>query len=230
MTSTGCSTAAAGTGATRATGKLEVLPVDRPGTTIPEEIHYNEFTCNDQNIPDQTVANDYMNFVNANGLPAYNYVELFNDHPGTFQDIPTNDTRRPTRSSNSIMSNPSYKNNTLIVITEDDTQNGNNGPDHVSNTFRVPLVVVASPLYMKQHYVSHVAYTTSNVLAAMERVMQNVHPGIIDPNDNLGLSTFPMTTDGPGRPRRPARGLLDPGHRRRSRPPRPARRRRATRR
>jgi hypothetical protein len=38
----------------------------------------------------------------------------------------------------------------------------NNGPDHVSNTFRVPLVLVASPLYLKQHYVSHVAYTTAN--------------------------------------------------------------------
>jgi PKD repeat protein len=43
--------------------------------------------------------------------------------------------------------------------------------------------------------VSHVAYTTSNVLAAMERTMQNVKSGIIDPNDNLGLSTFPMTTN-----------------------------------
>jgi PKD repeat protein len=175
-----------------ATGKLEVLPVNRPGTTIPEEINYNEFTCNAQNIPDQTVANNYMSFVNTNGLPAYNYVELFNDHPGSFQDIPTNDSVT-NQIVNFIMSNPSYKDNTLIVITEDDTQNGNNGPDHVSNTFRVPIVVVASPLYMKQHYVSHVAYTTSNVLAAMERVMQNVHPGIIDPNDNLGLSTFPMT-------------------------------------
>ena len=81
-----------------------------------------------------------------------------------------------------------------IVITEDDTQNGNNGPDHVSNTYRVPLVVVASPKYMKQHYITHVAYTTNNVLAAMERVMQNVHPGIIDPNNNIGLATYPMTT------------------------------------
>ncbi len=177
-----------------ATGKLEVLPVDRPGTTVPEELNYNEFTCNAQNIPDQTVANNYMNFVSTNGLPAYNYVELFNDHPGSFQDIPTNDSVT-NQIVNDIMSNPSYKDNTLIVITEDDTQNGNNGPDHVSNTFRVPLVVVASPLYMKQHYVSHVAYTTSNVLAAMERVMQNVHPGMIDPNDNLGLTTFPMTTN-----------------------------------
>ncbi|HZR54325.1 MAG TPA: PKD domain-containing protein [Streptosporangiaceae bacterium] len=176
-----------------ATGKLEVLPVDRPGTTIPEELHYNEYTCSGQNIPDTTVANDYLSSVAANGLPAYSYVELFNDHPGTFQDIPTNDSVTK-QIVDTIMGNSAYANNTLIIVTEDDTQNGNNGPDHVSNTFRVPLVVIASPTYMKQHYLSHVAYTTSNVLAAMERVMQNVHAGAIDPNDNLGLSTFPMTT------------------------------------
>jgi len=177
-----------------ATGNLEVLPVDRPGTTIPEELHYNEYTCSGQNIPDSTVATDYLNFVSANGLPAYNYVELFNDHPGTFQDIQGNDAAT-NQIVTSIMSNPSYANNTLIVVTEDDTQNGNNGPDHVSNTYRVPLVVIGSPTYVKAHYISHVAYTTSNVIAAMERVMQNVHPGIIDPNDNLSLTTFPMTTN-----------------------------------
>jgi PKD repeat protein len=176
-----------------ATGNLEVLPVNRPGTSIPEELHYNEYTCSGQNIPDTTVANDYMNFVTANGLPAYNYVELFNDHPGTFQDIRTNDSVTK-QIVDFIMNNSAYKDNTLIVVAEDDTQNGNNGPDHVSNTYRVPIVVIASPTYMKQHYISHVAYTTSNVLAAMERVMNNVHPGIINPNDNLGLSTFPMTT------------------------------------
>jgi PKD repeat protein len=176
-----------------ADGKLEVLPPNRPGTTIPEELHYNEYTCSNQNISDSTVANDYLNFVNTNGLPAYNYVELFNDHPGTFQDIAGNDAAT-NQIVSSIMGNAAYKNNTLIVVTEDDTQNGNNGSDHVSNTFRVPLVVIGSPTYVKQHYLSHVAYTTSNVLAAMERTMQNVKSGIIDPNDNIGLSTFPMTT------------------------------------
>jgi len=176
------------------TGNLEVLPVDRPGTSIPEELHYNEFTCNGQNIPDSTIANDYLSFVNANGLPAYNYVELFNDHPGTFQDIPGNDSATK-QIVDSIMNNAFYKNNTLIVVTEDDTQNGNNGPDHVSNTFRVPLVVIGSPTFVKAHYISHVAYTTNNVIAAMERVMQNVHPGIINPSNSLGLSTFPMTTN-----------------------------------
>ena len=176
------------------TGKLEVLPVNRPGTNTPEELHYNEYTCNAQNISDTTIANDYMNFVNTNGLPAYNYVELFNDHPGTYQDIPTNDSAT-NQIVNSIMGNAAYKDNTLIVVTEDDTQNGNNGPDHVSNTYRVPTVVIASPTYMKQHYVSHVAYSTNNVLAAMERTMNNVHSGVIDPNNNIGLTTFPMTTN-----------------------------------
>ncbi|TDU01924.1 PKD repeat protein [Streptomyces sp. 846.5] len=176
-----------------ADGKVEVLPPNRPGTSIPEELHTNEYTCQNQSIPDSTVANDYINFINTNGMPAYNYVELFNDHPGTYQDISGNDTAT-NNIVNSIMGNPTYKNNTLIVVTEDDTQNGSNGPDHVSNTYRVPLLVIGSPTYVKQSYVSHVGYTTANVIAAMERTMQNVHSGVIDPNDSLGSSTFPMTT------------------------------------
>jgi PKD repeat protein len=185
-----------------ATGKVEVLPVKRPGTSIPEELNYNNYTCKGQNDDDQVVANDYMNFVTANGLPAYSYVELFNDHPGTYQDIPKNDavTKQVV---DFLMNNASYKDNTVIVVTEDDTQNGNNGPDHVSNTYRVPTVIVASPQYMKQGYTTHVAYTTNNVLAAMERVMENVHPGVIDPNNAIGLATFPMTTADQG-------GLGDP--------------------
>jgi phosphoesterase family protein len=176
-----------------ATNAIEVLPVNRPGTNIPEELNYNHYTCCGQNDDDQVIANDYLNFVSANGLPTYSYIELFNDHPGTFQDIPKNDAVTK-QIVDTIMNNPAYKDNTLIVVTEDDTQNGSNGPDHVSNTFRVPIVIVASPTYMKQAYISHVAYRTDNVLAAMERVVNNVHPGVIDPNNNIGLGTFPMTT------------------------------------
>ncbi len=175
------------------TGKPEVLPVIRPGSSIPEELAYNNYSCKGQNDDDQTIGTGFLNFVSANGLPAYSYVELFNDHPGTYQDIPKNDSVTK-QIVDSVMGNPSYKDNTLIVVTEDDTQNGSNGPDHVSNTYRVPLVVIGSPLYTKQHYLSHVAYTTNNVLAAMERTMENVHAGIIDPNDNLGAGTYPMTT------------------------------------
>ncbi|WP_329056243.1 PKD domain-containing protein [Amycolatopsis sp. NBC_01488] len=175
------------------TGKPEVLPVNRPGTSVPELLNYNNYTCKAQNDDDQVIGDGFRNYVSTNGLPAYSYVELFNDHPGTYQDIPKNDavTKQVV---DSLMNNASYKDNTVIVVTEDDTQNGSNGPDHISNTYRVPTVVVASPKYMKQGYVSHVAYSTNNVLAAMERTLQNVSPGAIDPNGNLGRTTFPMTS------------------------------------
>ena len=175
------------------TGKPEVLPVNRPGTSTPELLNYNNYTCRAQNDDDQVIGNGFLNYVSANGLPAYSYVELFNDHPGTYQDIPKNDAVTK-QIVDSIMNNASYKDNTVVVVTEDDTQNGSNGPDHVSNTYRVPTVVAASPKYMKQGYVTHVAYNTNNVLAAMERTLQNVSPGAIDPGGNLGLTTFPMTT------------------------------------
>ena len=175
------------------TGTPEVLPIDRPGTTIPEQSIYNNYTCKAQNDDDQVVGNDFLNNVATNGLPTYSYVELFNDHPGTYQDIAKNDSVTK-QIVDSIMGNASYKDNTVIIVTEDDTQNGSNGPDHVSNTYRVPLVVIASSKYAKQHYLSHVAYSTNNVLAAMERVANNVTPGVIDPNNNIGAGTYPMTT------------------------------------
>lgn len=173
-------------------GSPSALPVDEPGTTYPDELHYSEYTCSNISVGDDVVANDFLASVAAHGLPTYSYVELFNDHPGASQNIPLNDSSA-YNIVNTILGNSAYTNNTLIINTEDDTQNGNNGPDHISNTYRVPLVVMCEATYCKQHYLSHVAYSTSNVIAAIERVVNNVHPGIIDPNDNLGPNTFPMT-------------------------------------
>jgi hypothetical protein len=175
-----------------ATKAVEVLPIDRPGTKIPEEINYNDYTCCHKNVKDETIANDYIKFVQAQGLPNYSFVELFNDHPGTYQTISAND-KATGQIVSYLMSNPAYSSNTMIVVTEDDTQNGANGSDHVSNTYRVPLVVIGSPKYMKQHYISHEGYSMNNVLAAMERVMQNVHPGIISSTGSITPLTFPMT-------------------------------------
>lgn len=176
-----------------ATGKTEVLPIDRPGTKIPEELNINQYTCQSVSVSDAQVASGFTNFVKSNGLPAYSYVELFNDHPGSSQNITENDAQT-YNIVQSLMSNPTYNSNTLIIVSEDDTQNGANGSDHVSNTYRVPLVVIGPAQYVKQNYLSHVAYTTSNVIAAMERIMENVKSGIINPGGSLGLSTFPMTT------------------------------------
>jgi PKD repeat protein len=174
-------------------GKPSALPVDEPGTTYPDELHYSEYTCSNISVGDDTVTNDFLSSVAVHGLPTYSYVELFNDHPGASQNIGLNDSSA-YNIANTILGNTTYKDNTLVIDTIDDTQNGNNGPDHVSNTYRVPLVVMCSATYCRQHYLSHVAYSTSNVVAAIERVVNNVHPGAIDPNNNLGPNTFPMTT------------------------------------
>jgi PKD repeat protein len=174
-------------------GSPSALPVDEPGTTYPDELHYSEYTCSNISVGDDVVANDFLASVAAHGLPTYSYVELFNDHPGSSQNIGLNDSSA-YNIVNTILGNSAYKDNTLVIDTIDDTQNGNNGPDHVSNTYRVPLVVMCSATYCKQHYLSHVAYSTSNVIGAVERVINNVHPGIIDANDNLGPNTFPMTS------------------------------------
>ena len=76
-----------------------MLPIDRPGTTIPEELNYNQYTCSNQSVSDTQVASGFTSFVKNNGLPAYSYVELFNDHPGTYQDIAENDTRHTASST-----------------------------------------------------------------------------------------------------------------------------------
>ena len=75
------------------TGNVEVLPVNRPGTSIPEELHYNEYTCQGQSLPDTTVGDDYLNFVSTNGLPVYNYVELLQRPPGHLPGHPDQSRR-----------------------------------------------------------------------------------------------------------------------------------------
>ena len=166
------------------------LPKDRPGTNIPEELDYDNYTNYSENTPDRVIANDFINFIDTYGLPTFSYVELFNDHPGTYQNIPENDWET-YRIVEHIMNNTEWNQSTVIIVTEDDTQNGDNGPDHVSNTYRVPMVVIANPKWIKTNYISHVAYNTTNVIALAERVVANVDPSILksSPTDK---TAFPM--------------------------------------
>ncbi len=166
------------------------LPKDRPGTNIPEELDYDNYTNYSQNTPDRVIANDYMNFIDNYGLPTFSYVELFNDHPGTYQNITENDWET-YRIVEHIMNNTQWNQSTVIIVTEDDTQNGDNGPDHVSNTYRVPMVVIANPQYIKTDYISHVAYNTTNVIALAERVVANVDPSILK-SSQTDKTAFPM--------------------------------------
>ena len=99
---------------------------------IPDELHYSEYTCSNISVGDDVVANDYLSSVAAHGLPTYSYVELFNDHPGSSQNIRLNDSVGLQHRQFDPGQPDVHQDNTLIIDTEDDTQNGNNGPDHVS--------------------------------------------------------------------------------------------------
>ncbi|MHB8605312.1 MAG: alkaline phosphatase family protein, partial [Thermoplasmatota archaeon] len=65
----------------------DALPVWRPNSSIREELDYNNYTKYKINDDDTLIRNDYEHFVNHSGLPTYSFIELFNDHPGTYQDI-----------------------------------------------------------------------------------------------------------------------------------------------
>jgi hypothetical protein len=79
-----------------------LAPTSQPFThrgRLPGEPHFDDYlgdcattigACG-QNDDDQVIANDYMNFLTANGLPPYSKVELVIHHPDTVQDIPMND-------------------------------------------------------------------------------------------------------------------------------------------
>ncbi|MCL5963261.1 MAG: PKD domain-containing protein [Candidatus Thermoplasmatota archaeon] len=184
------------------------MPVDRPGTNIPQEIDYSNYTNNSQTTPDEVVAGNYINYVNTYGMPVWNYIELFNDHQGQ-TDTLTGATYPATIAINdaqthrivSYIEHSQYANNTVIIVTEDDTSGGSNGPDHVSNSYRVPMVVIAPASVEKHHLLVQENYNTTNVIAVAERVIANVYPSALNTaaigtgQAGGGLSLFPMNAN-----------------------------------
>jgi len=123
-----------------------------------------------------------------------------------------------------------YRNNTVIAISEDDTQAGQNGRDHINDGRRFPFVLVAPHNVEKQGaatgagcgispglhcgYVVHQTFNTSNVLAVMERVEMNVNPSSFALGPPTGRSTFPMVENdylAEGNPLEPVWKCGEPG-------------------
>lgn len=195
-------------------GKSGTPPVINPTTHTPQMLDVCQYECNDiSTYLDQWPAYDFISYLQDYGLPTYTFAELFDDHPGgncgQSQSIciQWNDASMNLMVQ-AIMNNTSpYRNNTVIVVAEDETQDGQNGVDHINSGRRDPMVVIASPSVMKTgnpnpsscgipsydlHCGNVVQQTvnTSNVLAVMERVEMNVNPGVF--STSLTKTTFPM--------------------------------------
>lgn len=193
-----------------------VPPVTDPYTSIPEMLFDCQYECNTINpMSDQYAADAFISFVQDYGLPTYTWIELFDDHPGpscpgsgvTYdQCIEWNDQSMNLITEDIYNATSPYKDNTVVAITEDETQDGQNGGDHVNNGRRIPFVLMAPPSVMKTGNpnpascgltsgkcgnIDHTTFNTSNVLAVMERIELNVNHNIWSTTAG-GLSTFPM--------------------------------------
>lgn len=182
-------------------GQPDMPPTDNSVTGIPQELWACEYACTAGPQPnlDSYEANAFVSYLADYGLPTYTFIELFNDHPGNNCEITQATCIKDNDAAmNEIVSavenNTAYKNNTVIAITEDDTQDGQNDLDHVNSGRRFPFVLVAphsvekrggapstcgiATTYSSCGYVVHETYNTSNVIAAMERVEMNVNPNV----------------------------------------------------
>ncbi len=210
-------------------------PITNPTTHIPQMLFACQYSCSGFGLTtmnDQYPAYAFDSYVKDYGLPTYTFIELFDDHPGPSCTSSSYDTciQWNDQSMNLIVqaveNNTAWAKSTVIAISEDDTQNGQNGPDHLNNGRRFPFVLVAPPSVAKTGNpnpascgittgpcgnVVHQTFNTSNVLAVMERVELNVNPGIF--SSSLTKMTFPMQQNdqlAEGNPLEPVWRCLDP--------------------
>ncbi len=156
----------------------------------PELIPYTDvyFRGFDQTYSDQWTVNEWMrefsDYITHNNLPSLETVRLSHDHTGSFTTalagVNTPDTQEADndlavgRLVEAVANSP-YANNTVIIVTEDDSQDG---PDHV-DSHRAPIYVVGA--YVKKHAVVSTRYNQVSVFRTIEDILGAPH---INLNDN----------------------------------------------
>ncbi len=133
---------------------------------------------------------EFDQYVAKDNLPSFEIVQLQEDHMGEFATAISNvNTPEVQQADNDYstgrlidrVAHSPFKNNTLIFVIEDDSQDG---PDHV-DAHRTTAYVVGP--FVKQHAVVSTYYTTVNMMRTMEDVL-----GLEHLNLNTATST-PMS-------------------------------------
>jgi YVTN family beta-propeller protein len=114
---------------------------------------------------------DFESLLKANALPQLNTVRFINDHteglslgkPTPFAHVADNDLA--VGMFIDYLSHSSIWNQCLILIVEDDAQNG---PDHV-DAHRSTAYIAGG--YVKKGFVDHTAYTTTSLLRTIELIL-----------------------------------------------------------
>jgi DNA-binding beta-propeller fold protein YncE len=161
-----------------AAGVVQVAPLD-PSLASLTDAYFRGY---DQNYPDLWRYNEWKRefdqFVANGNLPNLSLVRISHDHMGSFGSalggVNTPETQQADDDLAAgliaqAVSNSRYANDTLIIITEDDCQDG---PDH-ADSHRATAYVVGP--YVKQGAVVSTHYSQVNVLRTIEDILGTQH-------------------------------------------------------
>ncbi len=136
----------------------------------------------DQTYSDQWTFNEwnreFMGYIANNNLPSFETVRFSHDHTGSFgtalAGVNTPDTQEADNDLAvgrlvEAVAHSQYANNTVIIVTEDDCQDG---PDHVDSHRATTYVVGA---YVKKRAVVSTRYNQVSVLRTIEDILGTPH-------------------------------------------------------
>lgn len=161
-----------------AAGKIQVGPLD-PDLAPLTDVYFRGY---DQKYPDLWKYNEWKRefdqFVANGTLPSLSLVRFSHDHMGSFSTalggVNTPETQQADCDYSvgkliEAIANSPYASSTIVVVTEDDVQDG---PDHV-DSHRGPAFVVGP--YVKQGAVVSTRYSQVNALRTIEDILGTQH-------------------------------------------------------
>jgi hypothetical protein len=161
-----------------AAGIVQVAPLN-PALVPMTDLYFRGY---DQNYPDiwryEEWKREFDQFVANGNLPNLTLFRVSHDHTGSFATalagVNTPETQQADddaavgRMVEAVAASP-YAKDTLIIVTEDDCQDG---PDHV-DSHRATAYVVGP--YVKQHAVVSTPYSQVNALRTIEDILGTAH-------------------------------------------------------
>jgi YVTN family beta-propeller protein len=180
-------------------GIIQVAPLD-PALAPLTDIYFRGF---DQNYPDLWRYNEWKRefdqFVANGNLPNLSLVRLSHDHMGSFSSALAGVNTPETQQADddyavgllveAVAKSP-YASNTLIIITEDDSQDG---PDHVDSHRSTAYAV--GP-YVKQGAVVSTRFSQVNVLRTIEDILGTAHINLNTAFQRPMADVFNITSSG----------------------------------
>ena len=180
-------------------GIIQVAPLD-PALAPLTDVYFRGY---DQNYPDLWRYNEWKRefdqFVANGDLPNLSLVRFSHDHMGSFSSALAGVNTPETQQADddytvgllveAVAKSP-YASNTLIIITEDDCQDG---PDHV-DSHRATAYVVGP--YVKQGTVVSTRFGQVNVLRTIEDILGTPHINLNTAFQRPMADVFDITSSG----------------------------------